>query len=102
MNRNQRLYLFTIRFAAIFSLLLGIGPQIAYADTALPIVDEQGVYLIEVYPLSHQLHVLKHEQGRGRHSFHAYACWRIQSGDRGLPPNGVVSLRMYQEIGLVE
>lgn len=62
MNRNQRLYLFTIRFAAIFSLLLGIGPQIAYADTALPIVDEQGVYLIEVYPLSHQLHVLKHGQ----------------------------------------
>ncbi|MFD0695290.1 L,D-transpeptidase family protein [Paenibacillus sp. GCM10027628] len=39
----------------ILSMILGIGHNPVYADPALPIVADQGIYSIEVYPHQHQL-----------------------------------------------
>lgn len=39
----------------ILTMILGMAYNPAYADPSLPIVADQGIYSIEVYPLSHQL-----------------------------------------------
>ncbi|MGC5325015.1 L,D-transpeptidase family protein [Brevibacillus sp. SYSU BS000544] len=64
MNRNIRLLLF--RTVVIFFLTLifvqNIGYKPAYANPTLPIVVNQGIFSIEVYPLQHQLIVRKKGQ----------------------------------------
>lgn len=64
MNRNIRPLLF--RSVIIFFLALTIFQHFddkpAYADPALPIAVNQGIFSIEVYPLQHQLIVRKKGQ----------------------------------------
>jgi hypothetical protein len=62
--RNIRFLPF--RAVAIILLLLSttleFGRQPAYADPSLPIVADQGIFSIEVYPLQHRLIVRAHGQ----------------------------------------
>lgn len=64
MKRNIHTLLF--RTVAIFFLILimfeQIGYQPVYADTSLPIVVDQGIFSIDVYPRQHKLIVRKHGQ----------------------------------------
>lgn len=64
MNRNIRPLL--SRTAVIFVLILTVFQEFsckpAYANPTLPIVVEQGVFSIEIYPLKHQLIVRRNGQ----------------------------------------
>ncbi len=42
------------------SMSAAIGQKMAYADHSLPIISDQGIYSIEVYPRKHQLIIRKH------------------------------------------
>jgi hypothetical protein len=59
---NRKIYSLPFRAIAIILLILSTtglgGPLPTYADPSLPIVTFQGIFSIEVYPLSHQLVVL--------------------------------------------
>jgi len=66
MNQYRKIHPFLPWMISIFLLFFiiaeSIAPGSAYADTSLPIVDEQGIFSIEVYPLKHKLIVRKHGQ----------------------------------------
>jgi len=61
MNKNRRStpFQFFVIVFLIFSMTGGIGPTTAYADSSLPIVSDQGIFTIEVYPQRHVLIVRK-------------------------------------------